>query len=93
MIYKINAMFWDENERTGYRHVSVEYNDRILMAVTACRSSNEWQSQVIPMGFSFQHNEIQAFSELFSVLPGLMTFLSAPSLTFEEVEQYLLTLQ
>ena len=85
-------MFWDQNEITGYRHVSVEYNDRVLMAVTSHNVSGTWSAQVIPMGFSFNHSEIQAFSDLFSVLPGLMEFLCQESLTVEEIQEFLLTL-
>jgi len=89
MIYKVNHMFWNENESTGYRHVSVEYNDRILMAVTAHNVSNAWQAQVVPMGFSFQQNEVQAFSDMFSVLPKLMQFLCTENLSIEEVQKFL----
>lgn len=85
-------MFWDQNEITGYRHVSVEYNGRVLMAVTAHNVSGKWDAQVIPMGFSFKHNEIQAFSDMFSVLPGLMDFLCQESVTVEEIQEFLLTL-
>lgn len=86
-------MFWDENESTGYRHVSVEYNDRVLMAVTAHNVSGTWSAQVIPMGFSFSQNEIQAFSDMFLVLPGLMEFMCKENLTIEQIQEFLLTVQ
>jgi hypothetical protein len=82
-------MFWEENERTGYRHVSVEYDDRVLMAVTAHREAGEWSTQVIPMGFSFSYNEVQTFSFIFSVLPGVMDFLCTDTLNADEVQNYL----
>jgi hypothetical protein len=59
------------------------------MAVTAHRTSNEWMAQVIPMGFSFKHDEVQAFSDMFSVLPGLMEFLCTDSLNADEVQIFL----
>lgn len=93
MLFKTNHMFWDENESTGYRHVSVEYKDRVLMAVTAHNVSGTWGAHVIPMGFSFAQDEVQAFSDMFSVLPGLMEFMCTESLTFEEMQEYLLTIQ
>lgn len=93
MLFKVNTMFWDQNEGTGYRHVSVEYNDRVLLSVTAHNVSGAWQAQVIPMGFSFNLDEIQAFSDMFSVLPGLMEFLCKESMTVEEIQEYLLTIQ
>jgi hypothetical protein len=93
MLYKVDHMFWDQNESTGYRHVDVQYNDRILMAVTAHRTSGEWKSLVIPMGFSFEQNEVQAFSDMFSVLPNLMGFMCTDALTVEEMQNYLLTIQ
>lgn len=93
MIFKTNHMFWDENESTGYRHVSVEYNDRVLMAVTSYKVMGVWGAQVIPMGFSFKQDEVQAFSDMFSVLPKLMEFLCTDSLTFEEMQEFLLTIQ
>lgn len=92
MQYKVNEMFWDQNESTGYRHISVEYKDRILMAVTAYKTFGEWDTQVIPMGFTFKQDEIQAFSDLFAVLPKLMDFLKTDSITIEEMQNYLLTL-
>ena len=93
MIFKTNHMFWYENESTGYRHVSVQYEDRILMAVTAHNVSGKWNAQVIPMGFSFSQDEVVAFSGLFSVLPALMEFMCSEQLTFEEMQDFLLTLQ
>lgn len=93
MIFKTNHMFWDANESTGYRHVSVEYNDRVLMAVTSYKTLNVWQSKVIPMGFSFSIGEIEVFAKMFSVLPDLLKFMCADSITFEEMQEFLLTLQ
>ncbi len=89
MNFKTKRMFWDENESTGYRHISVEYNDRVLMVVTAHRISGEWMTQVVPMGFSFNKDEVQTFSEMFSVLPGLMEFLCTESLTIDEMQNFL----
>ena len=93
MLFKTNQLFWNENESTGYRHVSVEYNDRVLMAVTSHNVSGSWAAQVIPMGFSFKQDEVQAFSDMFTVLPELMDFMCTESLTFEEMQEFLLTIQ
>lgn len=93
MMFKINHMFWDENESTGYRHISVEHNDRVLMAVTSYKTSGEWLSQVIPMGFSFKQDEVQAFSAMFAVLPGLMEFLCTDALTVDEMQNFLDSIQ
>ncbi|AQW88590.1 hypothetical protein pEaSNUABM50_00063 [Erwinia phage pEa_SNUABM_50] len=93
MLYKLNQMFWDENESTGYRHVSVEYNGRVLMAVTAHNVSKVWSSRIIPMGFSFELDEVEAFSGLFEVLPSLMKFMCTESLSSEEMQNFLLTIQ
>lgn len=89
MIFKTKRMFWDENESTGYRHISVEHNDRVLMVVTAHRISGEWMTQVVPMGFSFKQDEVQTFSEMFAVLPCLMEFLCTESLTIDEMQNFL----
>lgn len=93
MLYKVDHMFWDQNESTGYRHVSVVYEDRKLMAVTAHKTLGEWKSLVVPMGFSFELSEVQAFSDMFSVLPELMKFMCSETLTVQEMQDYLLTIQ
>lgn len=86
-------MFWNENEKTGYRHISVEYNNRVLMSIASYNVSGVWESKVIPMGFSFNQDEIQEFSNMFTVLPELMKFLCKEELTFEEINDYLLKIQ
>lgn len=93
MIYKLNQLFWDTNESTGYRHVSIEYNNRTLMAVTAHNVSGTWTSRVIPMGFSFELDEVQAVSRVFESLPSLMTFMCSTNLSVEDIQNFLLTIQ
>lgn len=86
-------MFWEENEQTGYRHVSVEYGERVIMAVVSHRIEGVWNSSVIPMGFSFTQSEISSFAKLFSVLPELMAFLCTNEIKIEEIQLFLLTIQ
>lgn len=93
MIFKIKRMFWDENESTGYRHISVEQNDRVLMVVTSHKIDGEWMTQIIPMGFSFNHDDVKMLSDIFSVLDGLMNFLCTDSLTADEMQNFLDSLE
>lgn len=92
MIFKMNNMFWSINESTGYRHIDVIYNGRIIMAVVSHRTSSVWTASVIPMGFSFTLDEIQGFSDAFTVLPVLMEFLQTDEISEQEMQNYLLTL-
>ena len=93
MIFKTSPMFWDDNERSGYRHISVEYNERVLLAVVSHRTDGVWKSSVVPMGFNFFHDEVQQFANMFSVLPEFMKFLIKDELSFEDIQTYILTIQ
>lgn len=93
MIYKINSMFWDQNDSTGFRHISVEYNERCLMAITAHMHNSIWESKVIPMGFTFSKLEIEEFSKMFLDLPKIMDKLCSDKLTHEEITNFISSLQ
>lgn len=93
MIFKMNHMFWEENEQGGYRHVLVEYSDRVLMVVVSHRTDGVWRSSVVPMGFTFNQSEIESFARMFAVLPELMAFLCTDEIKIEEIQHFLLTIQ
>lgn len=93
MIFKTKSIFWEENEKAGYRHISVEHNERVLITVVSHRTDGVWNSTAVPMGFSFTKDEIIIFTEIISVLPNLMTFLCTDEISTDEIQQYLLTLK
>lgn len=93
MIFKTSPMFWEDNEQGGYRHISLEYDDRVLLVIVSHRTDGVWDSSVVPMGFNFNRDEVSKFASAFSVLPELMEFLVKDVIKFEEIQAFILTIQ
>lgn len=91
MNYKIDTLFWDMNESTGMRNIRLVHDDRTYMAVLSHYRSGVWSSSVVPMGFSLSLDETIEFSRSFQVLPDLMRLMESPTLTLEEIQEFLLT--
>lgn len=93
MIYKLRPMFWDMNESTGLRHITLEHDGRVLFVVSSHRTGTEWNASALPMGYKMYMNEVLEFSAAFRVLPELMARLEEPDLSLQEIQDYLLTIQ
>lgn len=92
MMYKIKPLFWDMNEQTGYRHITLENNGDVLFVVAANKYDNKWTASAVPMGFRMSIEQAVEFSGAFKVLPDLMTFLERDEISVDEIQNYLLTL-
>lgn len=74
-LLKINAIHWDENERTGYRHVSVSIDGVNHFAVAAHHFDSVWTAKAYPMGYSYDSDAVQDLVDFMLVLPKVMKFL------------------
>lgn len=89
MIYKTNPMFWEMNEKTGLRHLTLEHDGRVLFVVAANLHTNGWKASTLPMGYKMTYEEVLEFSSTFEVLPELMKFLERPDITLADVQEYI----
>lgn len=90
MLLKVPLVHWDENESTGYRHVTVSYKGNNVMSVLAHYQNNSWQGSIVPMGYSYNSHEVQEFIEFFNVLPNLIKYLETDSvLTADMVNDFI----
>ncbi|WNV47198.1 hypothetical protein ENKO_089 [Klebsiella phage fENko-Kae01] len=69
------AFAWAENEKTGYRHVSVMNGSVKIFACISNKTMGKWESKVVPMGYTYSKFEVQELAELFSDLDDLMQYL------------------
>lgn len=91
VLFKISEINWDENERTGYRHVAVCYNGNNILSIVANKTLGEWGTQVIPMGYSYKMDDIEFLAKLYKKLPYLMLFMERnSSMTYEEMNTFIL---
>lgn len=92
MLCKTQPMFWDMNESTGLRHVTIENDGRVLFVVTANREGTTWTSSLIPMGFKMYLDEVYSYTPVLTKFTDLMEKLEKPDLTLEEIQEFLLTM-
>lgn len=91
--YNINEMFWEQNQSTGQRIISIQYNSKIIFHVSSTNFSDKyWTSRVVPAGYSFSLTETIICGKVFEVLPGIMELLQKKDLTLEELQKYLFDL-
>lgn len=90
ILFNTNALHWDDNERTGFRKISVLYNSNNVLNIIANKTLGTWKTQVIPMGFTYTKEEIQFLAELYKTIPFIMNFLEQDSvLIHDEVLDFL----
>lgn len=90
MCIKLNQVLWDDAEKTGHRHVTVSFDSKNVMAVVGNFYNNKWSTMIVPMGYSYDKEDVQYFIDFFKVLPNLMTFLESDTvLTADEVQKYI----
>lgn len=89
-----NQIIWEENESTGKRHVDIVNGDNgvKLIAIISNKSKNaSWESKIIPMGYSFDKDEVLALSyEMGGFVSDLMKYLeSTTEITYEDILSFI----
>lgn len=75
ILFNTNALHWDENEKTGFRKISVLYKSNNVLNIIANKTNNQWMTQVVPMGYSYTKDEVEFLAELYKIIVPIMDFL------------------
>lgn len=90
VLFNTSALHWDDNERTGYRQISVLHNDRQIISIIANKTLGVWGSQIVPMGYSYNKEQVQILSTLYKNVEYIMNFIEQDSvLTHDAVLEFL----
>lgn len=88
-----NQIIWDENERTGKRHVDLINTDNgvKLIAIISHRNKAEWEARIIPMGYSFSDDDVRSlWPELSGFVLELMKYLETNTeITYEDILSFI----
>lgn len=87
MIFKLNRLFWDENEKSGHRQVQVFNNEDKIAVLNSTRTDGQWTCTFVPMGFSFKSQDMLVLAECCHKCHVLMSVLQAEVLTVDEVQE------
>ena len=90
VLFKTNPLHWEQNENSGYRNVQVLYKGNNILSIVANKTLGTWTTQAVPMGYSYQLDEINFLAELYKHIPYVMNYLiSDDKLTHEDIVNFL----
>lgn len=84
---KINSLHWDESERQGYRHVTVEMNGNNVLYVVSHRTDGKWCSVIIPAGFKQTAQDVVVLKNFYNKVDILMKYLES-DITINSIDMH-----
>ncbi|UYL05345.1 hypothetical protein DIDNDMLP_00360 [Klebsiella phage KP13-7] len=75
VLFNIAALHWDNNEKTGFRQISVTYEGKQIISIISNKTLGIWGSRIVPLGFSYNKDEVQMLSTLYKNIECIMNFL------------------
>lgn len=95
IVYKVNEMFWDLNEKNGFRKVRAIHEGECLAIFnsTFLKSTSTWECVMVPMGLTFNQSKVFLFKDVIDNSEKIMDCLCMESLSFEEVQNFISNLQ
>ena len=90
VLFKTNPVLWEQNENAGFRSIHVEFKGNTVVAIIANKTLGKWTAQVVPMGFSYNADEVAFLAELYSQIPFIINvFEQNEHLAHEDVLKFL----
>lgn len=94
VLFKTDPVSWEINEPSGFRRVGVAYKGNNIMSVISNKVLGEWKAQVVPMGFTYDVEEIEVLASLYPKLPYMMQFLERDvDMTHDEMLEFISNIQ
>lgn len=90
IVFKISHTLWEEAEKTGFRNVKVSHSNKNIFSIIANKQFGEWKVQCIPMGYSFDLDDVIVLEKVLSITPAIMDYISRDcEYTSDEVQETL----